>query len=74
MAWYVSLYSWPMGARGVGLFIMRLWLGVLYFFFPLIVLIVGGEEVRSMNVGKVGAPFKYPHIFIASLKVISSWG
>jgi len=29
-----------------------------------------GEEVRSMNVGKVGASFKYPHIFIANLKDI----
>jgi len=29
-----------------------------------------GEEVRSMNVGKVGATFKYPHSFIANLKDI----
>jgi len=28
------------------------------------------EEVGSMNVGKVGAPFKYPHSFISNLKDI----
>jgi len=31
------------------------------------------EEVRSMNVGKVGAPFKYPHSFISKLKDIGRW-
>jgi len=27
-----------------------------------------GEEVGSVNVGRVGDPFKYPHSFIANLK------
>jgi len=29
-----------------------------------------GEDLGSVNVGKVGAPFKYPHSFIANLKDI----
>jgi len=32
------------------------------------------EEVGSVNVGMVGAPFKYPHSFIANLRDIGGLG
>jgi len=52
MAWYVSLYSWPLRVGGVGLFVMRPWFKRVMILFSFDCLDCWYGEVGSMNVDR----------------------